>query len=195
MTINHIAFYPYLRSRLYALRFMLIVFILAIVIAGCGYTTGSLLPAHLKTINIENFTNKIPLTEEVSDRHIYKTYRPLLEVDITRAIIDKVLFDGHLKISQKKDADLILQGALVDFKREPTKYGYDDTIDQYRIAIFVDLKLIDTKSNKVMWTESSFAGSDYYFTTGPQQKSEDAAVSDALDDLARRVAERIVDVW
>jgi hypothetical protein len=170
-------------------------FSLLVTISGCGYTTGSLLPAHLKTISIENFTNKIPLTDEISDRHRYKTYRPLLEVDVTRAIIDRFIFDGHLKVVQKKDANLILEGALIDFKREPTKYGYNDTIDQYRIAIFVEMKLIDAASGEVMWSEKSFAGSDYYFTTGPQQKSEDAAVTDALNDLARRVVERTIEVW
>jgi hypothetical protein len=181
--------------KFYTLGLVLILAIALGAISGCGYTTGSLLPAHLKTINIENFANKIPLTDEVSDQNRYKTYRPLLEVDVTRAIIDRFIFDGHLRISQKKDANLILEGSLVDFRREPTKYGYDDTIDQYRIVIFVDLKLIDAASEKVIWTENNFAGNDYYFTTGPQQKSENAAVSDALNDLARRVVERVVDVW
>jgi hypothetical protein len=166
-----------------------------LILSGCGYTTGSLLPAHLKAINVENFANKIPLTDEVSDSYRYKTYRPLLEVDITRSIIDRFIFDGHLRVVPHKDADLVLEGDLVDFRREPTKYGYDDAIDQYRIAIFVDIRLIDTTTGKVMWSENNFAGSDYYFTTGPQQKSENAAVTGALDDLARRVVERTIEAW
>lgn len=165
------------------------------VFAGCGYTTGSLLPAHYKNIYIENFANKIPITDEISDMNRYKTYRPLLEVDVTQAIIDKFIFDGNLRLTQKKDADIVLTGALVDFKREPTKYGYDDNIDQYRMAIFVDMEATDTKENKVMWTEKNFAGSDYYFTTGVQQKSEDSAITAALDDLARRVVARTIEVW
>jgi hypothetical protein len=164
-------------------------------VSGCGYTTGSLLPAHLKTISIENFSNKIPLTDEVSERRRYKTYRPLLEVDITRAVIDKFIFDGHLRVVPKDEANLILEGALIDFRREPTKYGYNDDIDQYRIAIMVSLRLIDASTGKEMWSESSFAGSYYYFTTGPQQKSEESAVTEALDDLARRVVERTIEVW
>ena len=172
-----------------------LIVLISVFLSGCGYTTGSLLPAHLKTISIENFANKIPLTDEVSDRQRYKTYRPLLEIDVTRAIIDRFIFDGHLRVIRKKDANLILEGALVDFRREPTKYGYDDTIDQYRIAIFIDIQLIDADSGKVMWSEKNFAGSDYYFTTGPQQKSENSAVADALNDLARRVVERTIEAW
>ncbi len=162
---------------------------------GCGYTTGSLLPANYKNIHIENFANKIPITDEISDMNRYKTYRPLLEVDVTQAIIDRFIFDGHLRVSSKKDADILLTGALVNFKREPTKYGYDDNIDQYRMAIFVDMEATDTKTGKPMWTEANFAGSDYYFTTGAQQKSEDSAITAALNDLSRRAVERTIEVW
>jgi hypothetical protein len=173
----------------------LLALICLIAFTGCGYTTGSLLPANYKNIYIENFANKIPITDEISDMHRYKTYRPLLEVDVTQAIIDKFIFDGHLRVTQKKDADIILTGALVDFRREPTKYGYDDNIDQYRMAILIDMEATDTETGKVMWSENNFAGSDYYFTTGAQQKSEDSAITAALGDLARRVVERTIEVW
>lgn len=169
--------------------------LITLLLGGCGYTTGSLLPPHIKNIYVENFVNKIPITEEVSDKHRYKTYRPRLELDITEAIIDKYIFDGHLRIAQKQDADIVLEGELVDFRREPTKYGYDDTIEQYRIAIIVDMKLKETKTDKIMWQEKGFAGSDYYYTTGSQAKAEDTAVTDAIDDLARRVVERTIEVW
>ena len=182
-------------SYLPSITNLLVVFICLSAFAGCGYTSGSLLPANYKNIYIENFANKIPITDEISDMNRYKTYRPLLEVDVTQTIIDRFIFDGHLRLSKKKDADIILTGALVDFKREPTKYGYDDNIDQYRLAIFVDMEATDTETNKVMWTENNFAGSDYYFTTGAQQKSEDSAITAALSDLARRVVERTVEVW
>jgi hypothetical protein len=164
-------------------------------ICGCGYTTGSLLPAHIKNIYVEDFKNKIPIAQEVSEQNRYKTYRPLLEVDITEAIIDRFLFDGNLRVTSRKEADIILEGALVDFRREPTQYGYDDSVEQYRIAIFVDMKAIDTASGKPMWTENSFAGSDYYYTSGPEAESEDTAVTDAISDLARRVVERTIEIW
>lgn len=174
---------------------LILVFTVFLFLNGCGYTTGILLPAEYKTIYVENFANKIPITEEISDMHRYKTYHPLLEVEVTQAIIDRFIYDGHLKVVKKQDADIILTGALVDFRREPTKYGYDDSIDQYRMVILVDMEAVDAKSNKVMWAEKNFAGSDYYFTTGAQQKSESAAITDALKDLARRVVERTIEVW
>lgn len=170
-------------------------FFIMLSFCGCGYTTGSLLPPHIKNISVENFANKIPITEEVSDMQRYKTYRPRLEIDITEAIINKYIFDGHLRVTREEDANIVLEGELVDFRREPTKYGYDDTIEQYRLAIIVDMRLKDAKTGQIMWKENGFAGSDYYFLTGPQAKSEDAALTDAIDDLARRVVERTIEVW
>lgn len=177
-------------------RFILL-FLLLIMPAfnGCGYTTGSLLPAHIKNIYVESFANSIPITDETSERMIYKTYRPRLEVDVTRAVIDKFIFDGHLRIAQKKDADVVLSGELVDFRREPTKYGSDDNIEQYRISIAVDMELKDVAENKTLWKEESFTGNEYYYRVGSQARSEDAAVSDAIDDLARRIVERTIEVW
>lgn len=173
----------------------LLLFSILTLLNGCGYTTGSLLPPHIKNIYVESFTNSIPITDEVSDRRIYKTYRPRLETDITRAIIDKFIFDGHLRIAQKKDADLVLSGELTDFRREPAKYGNDDNVEQYRIAIAVDMKLESLKDNKILWEEKGFTGNEYYYTTGSLARSEEAAVADAIDDLARRVIERTIEVW
>ncbi|MFH1868052.1 MAG: LPS assembly lipoprotein LptE [Candidatus Omnitrophota bacterium] len=174
---------------------LLILFIVLISFSGCGYTTGSLLPPHIKNVYVESFANNIPITEEVSDQRIYKTYRPRLEIDITRAIIDKFIFDGHLKLVQKKDADVVLSGELIDFRREPTKYGNDDNVEQYRIAISVDMEFKSIKDNKMLWEEKGFTGSEDYYTVGSQARSEESAVADAIDDLARRVVERAIEVW
>ena len=177
-----------------AIRSTLILVVL-VFITGCGYTTGSLLPSHIKNIHIKNFINKIPLTQESTDRNAYKTYRPLLEVDVTESIIDKFIFDGSLRVTREEDANIILNGSLVDFRREVTKYGDDDNIDQYRIAIMVDMELTDVATGETSWVQKSFSGSDYYFTTGAQAKSEDTAITDALSDLARRVVERTIEAW
>jgi hypothetical protein len=163
--------------------------------SGCGYTTGSLLPPSIKNIYVENFTNKIPITNEATIENRYKTYRPRLEIDITETLRDQYIFDGHLRVTEPKDADIILEGELVDFRREPTRYGYDDNVEQYRIAIFVNLKMKDAKANKILWQETSFAGSDYYYVSGSQAESEEASITAAINDLARRIVERTIEVW
>ena len=179
----------------YKILFWLFLFFLVVNLCGCGYTTRSLLPPHLKKIHVENFKNSIDITEEVSDRRIYRTYRPRLEIDITKAIIDKFIFDGNLKIAQAQDADTILTGELIDFQREALRYDEADNVEQYRISIFVSIKLKDIKENKILWQFGRFAGSHEYYTTGSQAKSEEAALNEAIDDLARRIVEQAIEIW
>ena len=174
----------------------LIIFVLAIFfVSGCGYTTHSLLPPHIKKIYVENFKNSINITDEGENRNLYKTYRPRLELDITRAVIDKYILDANLKIALPEDADCILNGELIGFDREALRYDEADNVEQYRIVIYVKIQLKDIKQNKIIWQYNSFAGSFEYYTTGSQAKSESTAVNEAINDLARRIVWETIEVW
>lgn len=179
----------------YRILLLSVLSILVMNLAGCGYTTSSLLPAHIKKIHISNFKNAIDIAEEDPNKPVYLTYKPRLEQDITRAIIDKFIFDGNLKIVRQEEADVELDGDLINFKREALRYDEADNVEQYRIVILVSIKLKDTVKNKVLWQYNSFAGSDEYFTSGSQSKSETVAINDAIDDLARRIVEQTIEIW
>jgi hypothetical protein len=169
--------------------------LLPLFFTGCGYTTRSLISRDYHTIHIVAFENKIDITQETDSATKYKVYKPFLETDVTRAIINQFLFDGNLKTVSSDSADLILKGSVVEFRRDPLRYNESDQVTEYRLNLVVDMSLFDTRASKTLWEEHSFTGDTTYFTSGPQAKSEDVAISDALSDLARRVVERVVDVW
>ena len=162
-------------------------------ISGCGYTTSSLLPASYKTIYVAPFKNNISYTTERT-RNIYF---PLIEVDAHRAIVDRFLFDGNLRIAKEHNADLILKGELTKYERIGLRFNADDErdVEEYRAQVTVSLVLIDAKTQEVVWEEPSFVGEATYFTTGSQARSEKTAVDEALLDLARRVVERTIEDW
>lgn len=164
-------------------------------VSGCGYTTRSLLPSNFKSIYVDNLVNKINVTDDSSDARMYRGYRPGMELDATRAIRDKYLFDGNLKVSDTQDADLILTGELVDFRNEALRYDRNNDIEEHRIRIVVNLELKNAKDGKVRWTEKNFAGESLYRTTGTMARSETAAIAEANSDLARRVVERTIEEW
>ena len=179
-----------------SMRSAVILFSMSIfAVSGCGYTTRSLMSPHYKTIYVENFTNKIRITEEQSDVRMYRGYRPGMEIDITKDTVDRFLFDGNLKIVNDKNADLILKGELVDFRKEALRYDANNNIEEYRIALVVNLELTDQKSEKAVWTEGGFSGEAVYRTSGSLAKSETTAIRDASKDLARRIVERTVEGW
>lgn len=171
-----------------------IVFLSALM-AGCGYTTRSMISDKYSTIYVTPFENKIDVTQQAYAANKYRVYRPTLETDITRSVNNKFFTDGNLKPIQEELADLILKGELVEFRRDPLRYTESDEVEEYRINIVVNLILYDRKENTPAWQENQFTGDTTYFTTGSQAKSEDTAVNDALSDLARRIVERTVEQW
>ena len=163
-----------------------------LLLTSCGYTTKSTLPSRLRTIQVPEFENAIDFNV-TTQRNLY---RPLLEIDVRNAIIDRYLFDGNLRLSNTAaDADLILEGKLIDFRRDVMRFTDNDDVEEYRITITVSLVLQDVENDMPMWVEPSFSGDASYFLTGPEASSEEQAVLEAIEDLARRVVERTIEGW
>ncbi len=181
------------------LRRIIICFFLAVFcsfsLAACGYTTRSLITNQFKTIYVQPFVNKVDITNEAYQENRYRIYRPTLESDVTQAVINRYLLDGNLRPAKQEDADLVLKGELVEFRRDPLSYSDSDTVTEYRLNIVVNLTLLDKKENKTLWSENNFTGDTTYFTTGANAKTEDTAINDALTDLGRRIVERTVEQW
>lgn len=164
-------------------------------LAGCGYTSHSMIYDEYKTIHVEQVRNKIDITADSLAATKYRIYRPMLESSLTQAVIDKYLFDGNLKPVTAGSADLILKTELIEFERVPLKYTADDEVQEYRINLAVDSSLLDAKTDKPLWKEKHFTGDTTYYTSGPLAKTEDEAVNLAITDLARRIVERTVEQW
>jgi outer membrane lipopolysaccharide assembly protein LptE/RlpB len=174
--------------------------LLTTALSGCGYTTRSMLTGKYSSIYITPFLNKVDVTQEAYSANKYRIYRPMLETDITRKVINKYLFDGNLKPLKESIADLVLKGELVEYRKDPVSYTSDNNdVIEYRINIYVNLQLWDAKENKLLWEENNFNGNYSYFTsfaTGNViQVPEDTAVNNAIEDLARRIVERTVEQW
>jgi outer membrane lipopolysaccharide assembly protein LptE/RlpB len=179
-----------LNLLLYTLHFTLYT-----LLAGCGYTTRSLLPARIKTIYIEPFVNKIDISSEDANRLTYRVYRPMLESDITKAIIERFMLDGNLTIARREDADLILKGELTDYIRDPLKYDADYDPQEYRVSLVVNLTLEDIQKGQLILDNSRLIGDATYFTRGSLASTEAQALDNAIKDLARRVVEKTVEEW
>ena len=165
-------------------------------LAGCGYSTKSLLPSHIKTLYIDNFKNKIDIASEISNKNTYKLYKPGLENELSRAIVDRFIFDGNLKVVKNPEAaDAVLSGELLGYVKEPLRYDDNQEVTEYRIRVVADVKFLDRKENKVIWQADKLAGESSQRTEGALIKSEDTAKDEAVTDLARRVVEKTIEVW
>ena len=163
----------------------------SLLLSGCGYTTGSLLPSNYRTVAIEPFKNKVGYLNE-NTRGLYV---PLLENKVHDNVASRFQFDGHLKVVPAGRADLVLKGELTGFDREELRLTDNQDVQEYRLRITVAITLVDQTTDKPVWEEPSFSGEATYFVSGPQAKSESAALDDALTDLSRRIVERTLENW
>ncbi len=164
--------------------------------AGCGYTTRAFVSqTGYRSIHVKAFANRVDTTSEESVGSRFQTYFPLLENKVTNAVVDRFIYDGELRVVPEEEADIVLSGDLVHYSRDSLRDAGDDTPQEYRITLFVNIKLTDNKTGKVLWEKTSFAGDTSYYTTGSFVKSEAQALEDAVADLARRIVETTVEIW
>ncbi len=168
--------------------------VLCIVMAGCGYTTKTILPDNVKTVHVDIFKNNIDITKEVSAKDKYEVYRPNLEVDLRDALVSRIFLDGNFKIADKDSADAVLEGQIMQYRKDPLRYE-NEVVQEYRISLVCSVKLINQKDSKVLFEEENITGDTTFFTTGTLQKTETSALNDAMSDLARRIINKIVENW
>ena len=156
--------------------------------AGCGYTQKTVLPRNIKTIHVETFQNRVPIDQ------VY-AYEPGLEIKMTNAIIRRLQRDGNLKVVSQEKADAVLEGELTRFDQEGLRFSNLERVEEYRIYLFVALRLRDQKTGQIIWEEPSFSGDAAYFVLGPRAVSRTKATDEAVEKLARNVVDRIVEDW
>ena len=163
--------------------------------AGCGYTARPGLASYLKTVYVKPFVNRIDLTQLASDYQQYPMYRHGLEIEITKAIMNRFQFTGLLRPTQSEQADSRLEGELVEFRRDALRFSASQQVEEWRLNLVVNLRFYDLHNNQLMWEEGRFTGDTTYFATGANAESESAAINRAVQDLARRIIERTVENW
>ncbi|MBU1087960.1 MAG: hypothetical protein KKD05_10670 [Candidatus Omnitrophica bacterium] len=151
-------------------------------ICGCGYTPRAYnLPSSIKTVYIDTFENK-------SDQ-------PNLENELRIKLAEAFQDEGHIKISEKADADTILSGRINSYQRQALRYANDETIEEYRLALNVDFEFKQRVSQEVIVQAQGFYADTSYYLSGSLAKSEKSARTDAINELAHRILNKIVTLW
>ncbi len=164
-------------------------------LAGLGYTTKSLLPADIKTIAIQPVKNTIDISSEISDKNRFRVYRPGVEVDVTNAIINRFIFDGNLKVVSSERADAVIEAKMTDYSRDPLRYTDGDEVQEYRLSIRLDVVVYQSRDHKILWHDQNLVGDTTFFLSGAHALTEDEALVKVVDDVARRVVERTIELW
>jgi len=162
-------------------NFTLIILLAILAVSGinCGYRVGSLLPSDLKTVAIPMFINKTP--------------EPELESLVTNGVIQETIADGTLELSSEENADTLLEGEIIDYRREPIRFSNDQVTRQYRLIIAVSLVFTNLKTKEILWRNSRVEGFTDFYVGSSLPESERIAQPKAIKDLAHQVVEKVVE--
>lgn len=156
----------------------------AIHLAGCvGYRVGSMLPADLQTVHVRTVVNK--------------SSEPLIESEITQALIRGVQLDGSLKVVPADQADAILSVTLNHYELEPLAYRKDvrAAANQYRINLTASMDLRRRVNNTVVVESPRVSGQAVFDVTGDLSSSKLTGNPQASEDLARNIVQQMVEAW
>ncbi|MBI1869647.1 MAG: LptE family protein [Chlamydiae bacterium] len=166
----------------------------ALVLGGCGYRVGSILPSNLKTIVIPTFKNLTP--------------EPGIEMSLTNQIINQFQIDGTLRVVEEEDADVRLEGEFLEYRREPLRFTGKDfkDVSEYRLRLITKISLIDLKTGQPLWKDRRVEGEATYFIAGSFREVERTAVGSLTEqeksqlptleeDLSHHVVEAVVEGW
>ena len=127
--------------------------LLAAFLPGCGYTLSHRLTATFDKakhgVFVPVFSNA---TDEVGAEQVF-----------TNALIRELQSRGELKVTARESALAVLEGTLTSISVNQTAYtdqgfhglqSYRRLPSEYEVAVDLALRLIDTKSNAVLWSNS-----------------------------------------
>lgn len=171
-------------------------------LAGCGYTTQSSLPAEYQTIAVSPFYDQ---TREYD-----------LQAPLSNAITRKFINDSRLDVVAPDQADLLLEGVILDYQLKGLTFDQNDEVTQYLLVITAGVRLTDVQKGEVLWEEKIMSGETSYYTRAAGQSSdrlrgnaevflppvrsfatdeENRAASEALEQLATDIFYRTVEPW
>ncbi len=163
----------------YALFFMLILSISALSL-HCGvYSFKGSLPPHLHTVAIplfENRTAEFGVPEELTD-----------------TVIDKFTQDNSLKIADRSNADVVLEGTIVRIDDRAGAYNSQERVQDLKIYITVNVKCMDQVKRQVLWEERLTQWGSYDPSAGPDARLD--GLNDALDKISEEILNKTVSGW
>ena len=117
-----------------------------------------------------------------------RTLKPGLDELATNAVIEAFRSGSNLRIVDEGSADLVLEGSVSGFSKDPHTYTSDQTILQYKITVKYSMRCVDKVRNEVFW-EGDVSDWALY------ENDEEQGIREALRKAAERLVTSILTNW
>jgi hypothetical protein len=95
---------------------------------GCGYSTGFRLPEGMQSVGVEVFGNDSKLRD--------------VELEFQEALVDSTARLVHAPIVDPSEADLVLRGRIVDYRRRGGIRSADNELLESGVTVVVEVQLV-----------------------------------------------------
>lgn len=163
-----------------------IIIIISLVLSSCGYRfaeKGAHIPSSATSISIPVFENK--------------TMEPVIEEEITPAVIRKFINDRRLQVVDKSQADLVLYGSVTSYKESPLSFDNNQNVLENRITISVHLRLHQPSSNNILMEKDVTKTAEYRVNSDVMitRAGRYSAIKELSTILAEEITDRMLGGW
>ena len=142
-------------------------------LAGCGYATGTLVPAGYRTISVPVFDNT--------------TRRHDLEFEVTRAVVEEIHARTGLHVVAAGDSpDLVMSGKLVDVDEDVLSHMDRQRIRESVVYLTAEVEVTDARTGKPVVARRRVTERESFVP------AVNESVRTAREEAGRALAERIV---
>lgn len=152
-----------------------------LLLGGCAYSTrpGKLRPG-LETIAVPFFENR--------------SSEPGIEVELTQAILDGLIADRTLRVTDEGQADALVLGTVRRYTFQEAFFGQDRQAEEYRIDIEVEVSVVDASSQEAIAGPKRIKGTGSYYISEGAEGEIDARVQ-AAQAIVEGIVNLVVEEW
>lgn len=162
-------------------RTAFLVCLVAVLIGGCGTRNSRSIPTNVNDVHVPPIENK---TSETG-----------LENLMTDQVTQQLLANGQVDLVSRKEANLIVNGVLTNYKRIPLAYNDQDIVQQYKVRLEMKLTMIDPESGRILRQFEGIFRETRYSDINPPIETELDAKERVVRKLARDVVTTVVEGW
>jgi len=172
-----------IRFNYISLLFLLIALVLVLNFTSCcSYSfTGASVPKHLKTI-------AIPISDDRSG-----SAESGLRETFTQKLIQKFIDDNSLQVTDRVNADAVLECAIVSFNDAPAIVAAGENVTSRRITIGVKASYRDLVKKMTIYDKTFTEYEDYPQTGSLTERN--TAIEKVLDKLTENILLETVSGW
>jgi hypothetical protein len=152
----------------------------ALLLAGCGYTTGSLVPAGYRTIAVPVFDNP--------------TRRHDLEWEVTQAVVEEIQSRTGLRVVDPSDSpDLLLRGSLVEVDEDVLSHRERQRIRESAYFLTAEVEVVEASTGRTVVKKDRVTERESFVpAVGEDVRT---ARGEANRALAERIVRRLEAAW